>query len=546
MLQRQERLLNAIVLVLILTGVVFTYLPEIHNSYYRADDYLFLSQVTRYGLARSFLIPFRNHFLPLYRLLMGGLHLVFGSAVPIRIINIAFHLINMYLVFRIVRAHTQSIILSAISSATFAFAFPVVHCIDNCINGVWVTSLSFILLMSIHFEKFFTSYVSFSNEETGEHASACHVRLPPLKYYYLGLLSFTIGLGLFTNAFFGGVILWLFLLARLSFKEGIRKILRDHATIVLAFISIVLIYLALRFYLIDKFFSFQDVLFQTGSLKPTLPFEKKISVIANLWPEFYLYAARLVTPYFTRWYPWFYVFLVVLLAKEFWTRRRQVVFAAMWLIFGFLTVALTVCGRLFFVLAMLEDVHYALAPHYFYYLAAGISIAFGLLLRPPAFLERTAIKASMCMRIALLGMTIALLTMLNYGKATAVINIINGRTREDLKFYGIVTQSCNSMVSFLNSSAYSSEGEFYFADLPAASPGYRSGWFVMQHNIFHVYFPQFTNVSFVAGEQPFSHPNMYMWTPQAVMRIDTGDFPRRLDSPGPKINQLDGPPYPKP
>jgi hypothetical protein len=517
MFQNRERSLNVIVLFIILAGIVITYLPEIHNGHYRIDDYLFLSQVTRNGLAESFVIPFRNHFLPLYRLLMGGLHLVFENAVPLRSAIVGFHLINTYLVFRIVRAHTESIILSAISSATFGFGFPAVHCIDNCINGVWVMSLSFILLMSIYFEKFFTSYVNFSNGGIHEHTSTCPAHFPPTKYYYLGLLSFTIGLGFFTTAFFGGVVIWLFLLARLSFKEGIKGIWQNHARIMLAFLSIVLIYLVLRTYLNDRYFPFQDTTFQGGSLKPPLPSEEKMLVIKGLWPEFYLYVARLLVPYFPRHYPWVYVFLSLLIAKELLYRRKQATFAAAWLVFGLLTLALTAFGRIFYVLGLLGDVHYALASWYFYYPAAGVSIALGLLLRLPPSLEKIAAKSSKGTRVALLGMTLALLTALNYNNIRTARNVIDGWAKEDLKFNRLVTQYRDSMTSFLGSSDYSSDGEYYFVDLLAAPASeYRSGWFVMQHNLFQFYFSRFRNISFVSEQQ--AKPDVYLWTPQAVSR----------------------------
>ncbi|MBI5116410.1 hypothetical protein HZA56_08045 [Candidatus Poribacteria bacterium] len=517
MLQRQERLLNAIVLFFILAGIVFTYLPEIHNGHYRIDDYLFLSQVTQHGLAKSLLIPWRNHFLPLYRLLMGGLHLVFENAVPLRLAIVGFHLINTYLIFRIVRAQTESVILSAIGSATFCFAFPAVHCIDNCINGHWVTSLTFILLMSIYFEKFFTSCVNSGNEGTDDHTSACRACFPPSKYFYLGLLSFTIGLGFFTTAFFGGVVIWLFLLARLSFKEGIKGILQNHARIMLAFFSIALIYLILRTYLNDRYFPLQDTTFQGGSLKPPLPSEEKMLVIKGLWPEFYLYAARLLVPYFPQHYPWVYMFLSALMAKELLYRRKQATFAAAWLVFGLLTLALTAFGRIFYVLGLLGNVHYALAPWYFYYPAAGVSIALGLLLRLPPSLEKIAAKSSKGMCVALLGMTLALLTVFNYNNMRTARNVIDGWMKEDLKFSRLVTQYRDSMTSFLGSPDYSSDGEYYFVDsLAAPAPEYRSGWFVMQHNLFQFYFPRFRNISFVGEQQ--EKPDMYLWTPQAVSR----------------------------
>ena len=68
----------------ILVSIVLVYLPAIPDPNYQGEDYLIASQVSRVGLAKSLLLSWKDHFIPLYRLTMGGLHLLFHNAIPIR------------------------------------------------------------------------------------------------------------------------------------------------------------------------------------------------------------------------------------------------------------------------------------------------------------------------------------------------------------------------------------------------------------------------------------------------------------------------------
>ena len=151
--EEHRRLVAPFVLLLILAGVAFAYSPMISDYSYQGEDHMFLSQVMRLGYLKSLLLSWKDHFLPIYRFFWGGLHLVFGNAVPIRIAILGFHLLNVALIFHIVRGHTQSVALPAIASITFGFSLQVGSSVIWCINGHWGMSLSFVLLMSICLER---------------------------------------------------------------------------------------------------------------------------------------------------------------------------------------------------------------------------------------------------------------------------------------------------------------------------------------------------------------------------------------------------------
>ena len=104
---------------------MFVYYPASTDRNYQGEDYVLISQVLRVGPAKALFLSWENHFIPLYRLTMGGLHLLFGNAIPIRVLILAFHLANTALVFYIVRRGARSPILAAVT-------------LRNPVTGGWV------------------------------------------------------------------------------------------------------------------------------------------------------------------------------------------------------------------------------------------------------------------------------------------------------------------------------------------------------------------------------------------------------------------------
>ncbi|NQU08702.1 MAG: hypothetical protein HQ583_09080, partial [Candidatus Abyssubacteria bacterium] len=248
-----------LVLFLVAASIAFSYSPMIFDPNYQGEDFIFLSQASQIGYVKSFLLSYKDHFIPLYRILWGALHLLFKNAISIRAVILGFHIINAALIFHIVRRHTKSVALATIASVTFGFSQKVASGVVWCINGVWGISLCFILLMSICLERFLRNneYAgSPADENCGNPSNAISdsssVASPSgthpgnFRYYYAALVSFAVALGFFTISISGGTVIWLFMYARVLRAKKFRQNLGYHLKIIIPFLVILAVYLPIR------------------------------------------------------------------------------------------------------------------------------------------------------------------------------------------------------------------------------------------------------------------------------------------------------------
>ena len=522
--QDSQRFLSLCIQCAILAIVAFAFYPGIGIHSYTADDFIFLAQVMEHGLAESALIPFADHFIPLYRLLMGGLHLLFETAIPIRIVSLGFHLLNICLVFYIVHNHTRSSLLSAIASLTFGFSLWDATDILRCVNGHWAMGLFFVLTMAVCFEKFCDSGNS-SEDSSGPDAAGYSPPMPghpdewndppSLKYYFAGLASFAIGLGIFTNVLFGGAAVWLLAYIRLLLRKTTARTLRYQLKVVLPFISIVAVYLLLRHYFIKMYFSIQNPLFQMVKASDSLTFYEKVVALTDLPLEFFLNTLKQLSPYFPQYGILFLVFLALLLGKDLAFRRRETYAAATWLSFSLATFLIAAARDAVLYVTLPGPINPAMPSRYLYYPLAGISIALGLLLQPPPSWEDRVKRASARAHIVLVVIVALLLSLLNYGKARDIRHQALRFRTENLRLHQVVTQYRSSMTEFLSSPDYSPDREYHFKLAPAVDAReYPSGYAVMQSDIFHMYFPHISNVRFTYPQERGA--GVYMWNPGAV------------------------------
>ena len=504
--QDSQRFLSLCVQCAIVAIVAFAYFPGIFIHSYTADDYIFLAQVKEYGLAESLLIPFADHFIPIYRLLMGGFHLLFESAVPIRCVSLGFHLLNTCLVFRIVRGHTGSGLLAAVASLTLGFSPWDASDILRCVNGHWAMSLFFVLLMAVYFEKFHDSV-----EGTTPSSAAA----PDLKYYFAGLVSFAIGLGIFTNALFGGTVIWLFAYARLLLNKKPRRPLGYHLKIVAPFFLTIAAYLLLRYHFGKKYFAIQNTLFHLIKASDSLTFQEKMAALAGLPLDFFLNIVKQLSPYFPQYGIVFLLFLALLLGKQFAFRKRETHAPVMWLAFALATFLTLGIRDIFLYVTLPGPIDPALPSRYLYYPLAGISIALGLLLRPSPSLEETIAKTSARTRTTLAVVAAMLLLSLNVGKIADIRAQSFRFATENRRFHGVVAEYRESMAAFLRSPAYSPDRQYHFRLTPAVDAReYPSGYAVMQSDIFKMYFPKVPNIHFTYPDE--EKASVYVWKPEAV------------------------------
>lgn len=516
---RRERFWALFVQLLIIGSIVCVYYEPIQDPFYRADDYLFLSQATRHGLAKSLIIPWKDHFLPFYRLFMGGLHVGFGGAVPIHAGILMFHVATAALIFRVVNSHTRCLALSALASATYGLSGEVSSAVVWCINGHWIMSLCFVLLMSVCFDTFLKA------QDGAEPASFAH--------YYVGIGCFAVALGIFTNALVAGTIVWAFAYGRLMRRYSWREV-RTQIRIVFPFVALVAAYLALRNYFNERYFAYQDTVFQTYSAVGPLTLAEKLSVVKGEAPAFLRRVAQLLLPYFPRHYLAAYSVIAALIAKELAVKRRESHVWFMWLCFALVTLAVPLAARVSLITKIYGSIYYLVSPWYFCYPMAGFSIGLALLLRPPMFLDRKLEAASSWSRMALLGVVLLSLALLNVGNIRRIRTEAAQSRRENLLFSRVVEKYRESMSSFLSSPGYSSSNMYYIKDGPVADPKlYPSGWTVMQHDIFYLYFPGVKNIEFVWPERWIS--GLYLWTRGGVAPIEA----QGTESAAPSASLLD-------
>jgi len=230
-----QRLFAIALLLLILAAAALAYLPMVFDNNYQGEDYMFLSQVTRYGFLASIVLSWKDHFIPLFRIIWGGLYLLSDNAAVFRMLILGFHFVNAALIYRIVRNATKSAALAAVSSVTFVFSQQAASSVVWCINGHWGMSLCFVLLMSICFERFLKDNTPPDTQagELSQHAGSPAVPFAGqqpwrMKFYYLGLVCFVVALGFFTVSLAGGTVIWLFMYARLIRKERFRRNIRSQ------------------------------------------------------------------------------------------------------------------------------------------------------------------------------------------------------------------------------------------------------------------------------------------------------------------------------
>jgi hypothetical protein len=455
---------------------------------------------------------------------------------------LGFHLMNIALVFHITHRYTRSGALSGAAAITFGFSPLTASTIIWCINGVWGTSLLFVFLMSIDFEKFVRanktsgfqaesclpqtfrcSSVRPSEDERTTESDGNSTALPErhgfqgLKHYGYGLAWFTIALGFFTVALIGGAVIWLFMYVRLFWTKEMVRSWRHQVKIVLPFITIVAVYLSMRFYFNAQSRPYQDALTQFVVSKPAVPLTEGLSVLLNPPTGFYTTALQRLIPYCSEYYFIIVGVFALLLIKEFMLRRSQFHVVIMWLLFAVLTLAVPIVGRVFFLSKGVVFVETMLFPWYFCYPIAGISIILALLLRPSPLLERAIAGYSAITRFFAGAAVLALFGVLNYSNAVGIRATALDVREANLRFDQLVSRYRDSMTSFLHSASYSTEEEYYFQNMQAdTGKAYPLNWMVFQHNIFQLYFPDTGNVKFF---HVFWLPNeYYIWTPEAVIR----------------------------
>ncbi len=534
MLLKWRSAIGAAVLFAILLESAFVYLPVARLDRYESDDYIFLSQIARHGLAESLVIPWNDHFIPLYRLFLGGLDHLFDTAVPIRFVILLFHLLNVWFIFHIVFTHTKSITLSSISSLVFGTALQPVFCFFSCINGHWLMSLSSILLMSICLDKFIeqlrdTASLSFpvGKQPEGDEGSANRpletqsgVRAlpyrPPLRYYYAGLASFVVGLGIFSLTLFAGVALWVYMYTRLLFIEKLRKRFWFHAKAILPFLVILAAYLMLRSYFNHKYYYYQ-IWWGMRLASPTeMP---NMGLVAAMPKEFYLAAAKRMLPVQTKYYVPVLVLLGLLLIKELAFRWREAHVPTFWSILGLMTLAISVSGRIILRLVIAPVLGSVLEWRLFCYPVAAMSIVLGLLLRPPPFLERATSRLPGIVRGLVCTAFVGTLFVLTIGNAKTIEALADVKKEEQMQFYRVATQHKESMTLFLHSSRYSPGNKFFILNGPVAPfDKFPAGMFVAKDDLFQLYFPRIQNIHFVNQVQADEYKELYVWTARAVER----------------------------
>jgi len=544
--QKLRRVFTLSVLFIILAIIVLAYLPGTLDENYQGEDYLFVSQVARLGFAKAVITSWKDHFIPLYRFVMGGLHLLFDSPIPIRVAILGFHLANVALIFFIVRSHTRSTILAATAGVTFGLSMQGISGVLFPINGHWGMSLCFVLLMSVCFEKLLSPSKALSIEpdegleksadkngaspgtepETPEALPSTRALTDltlrpdptPLKYYYLGLACFVVALGFFTNALSGGAVVWAFAYARLLRRREFRRSLRRQAKVVLPFVAIVAAYLLMRSHFNEISRPYVDTMTQLAMGRPEVTLPHAFDAIRNAPREFYSTAIERMLPYFPQRRYLILGILVLLLAKEMIFRRREAHVVLMWLVFALAVLAMPVVGRIFLVFKGTVTVDRILFPWYFYYPFAGVSVALGLLLRPPPFMENWRISRSMSARLLIFVMVAGALTSLNFDRAKEIRTVGPRLAGENLRFHYLMMQYKRSMKTFLRSPAYSPEREFYFQNTLAAKPKeFPMTWFVMQHDVFYLYFPHVKNIHFIISGWQY-HGDLYMWSPDTIAK----------------------------
>lgn len=547
MLQDYKRYFNLLIMPVILASVVFVYSPAIFDRYYQGEDYLFVSQVSRLGFTNSILLSWKDHFLPLYRLTMGGLHLLFKNAIPIRLAILAFHLANTALIFHIVRRCTRSAILSTIAAATLGLSRQAPSELLFSINGHWVMSLCFVLIMSIYFDKFLKSRfppafqsrpeIGGANGTGGAPAEARQIGKEPaalpstkcltditlqptiwkMKYYYAGLACFAVGLGFFTIALAGGAVVWGFAYARLLHERDFRRSLRFQTKTVLPFVAIIAAYLLMRSHFNEVSRPFVDSMTQIVMDRPGATPARALSAVGELPVEFYGAAVERMMPYFQERYIIVLAFLGLMLVKEIAFRRKEAGVILMWLVFALLTIAFPTVGRLFFIFKSSGNLEDLLFPWYFYVPVAGISIALGLLLRPPPSVEEAVAGCSIVTRGLLFASVAVIIAALNFGNVREIRTVIPELREENQRFNGLLMEYKSSMTSFLHSPAYSSEREYYFKhNLLSGQSEFPLAWYVMQHDIFYLYFSDVKNIHFVNERQ--YRGDLYFWSPDGIIK----------------------------
>jgi hypothetical protein len=529
-------------LLAILGCVTFVYSEGTFDANYQGDDYSFISQGARLGLAKSITIPYKNLFIPFYRLVMGALHVLFENAIPIRIAILLFHLANTALIYHIVRGHTRSITLAIVASATFGLSRQSASTLLFPINGHCVMSLTFVLAMSIYFDRFLQSQSSpglktrDESEKTEEDASPeipnasgaqpttrdlTDITMQPdvwrLQYYYVGLLFFALGLGFSTIALAGGIVIWGFTYVRLLRERSFRQSLDLQAKTVLPFIAVISAYMLMRSHFTDLSRPYLDSMTGLVMDRPNVGLIEVMKVIAKLPVEFYTSAIEQTLPYFKSHYIIALAILALLLVKEIVFRKKEGGVVVMWLGFAALSIAMPSFGRLFFILRGGGAVENLLFPWYFYIPVAGVSIALGLLLRSPPALEKKAEGFSTLRQTLLLSLVVAILAALNFSAAKEIRAFIPPLIDENARFNNLLGEYKRSMGSFVQAPAYAPDRQYHFKDTVSAGQGeFPMSWHVMQRDIFYLYFPDMKNVRFISGFR--HHGDLYFWSPDGIVK----------------------------
>jgi hypothetical protein len=499
-----ERFLPSCVLGIILLFVALAYISGLKDTNYESDDYVFLAQVTQNGLLKTLLIPFRDHFFPLFRLLMGASHLLWRNAAPFRLIILVFHLATTGLIFHIVRNETKQIIPAMIASATYGLSPQASHCILWCVTASFGMSLFFALLMYIYLEK------AAAHQENIETLSGAKK-----KYLMAGIVLFAIAMGFSVIALIGGFLVWAFWVLRVCLY---RKSSRIRACMLysLPFVLVAISYLLLRYYCNRLFLAYQDDFFLNTISKPAFSFEQKLDIFKLIPKPFYVAAASNMLPYFPDHYLAALAVVAALEAKEFVCRRSAAYLTFFWLFFSILTLAVPLMGRILYTTRVAGYPLFIIAPHYYSYSIAGLSIAFGLLLRQPKHLRKLA-PALQFASFAFIAFLLILITRPNF------LNIrleIARRTEQNGKFHNVVTQYKESMDAFSHSDKFEPQCPYYFEDGPTAEwPKYLSSWGVTHGILFNFLFPDVENIHFVSGADDTS--TLRQWRPASTSMGDT-------------------------
>jgi hypothetical protein len=266
-----------------------------------------------------------------------------------------------------------------------------------------------------------------------------------LKYYYLGLLCFALGLGFFTMSLACGTVIWGFMYARLLRERDFRKNLRLHAKIALLFVALCGAYLLMRSYYIEMSPPYIDSTISVGINGREIFSPDSVMAITELPAEFWQSVFKQALPYFEEYYGVFedyygvaIVLLALLFVKEIVYRRKGAGVAAMWLCFSMVSIVMPAFGSLSLALRSGGGGNALFFPWYLYFPVAGISIALGLLLRPPPAVEEKAGDFSKLIRASLYALIIAILVALNYGTAKEIRAFVpslvdeNRRSAEDI------------------------------------------------------------------------------------------------------------------